>query len=175
LPLRWRAVARTSGGRGGDRLFQLRDRPARNQYTGKLEDITSWWRVSLSYLRYFSLEPGNTEFPTASSPNQWRLQRRVDSTQVNSILTLNPTTVLTLRYGFNRFPNYTYETSQGFDLAASPRASELGHVRLQELCDQGDGEGSVPMRSAECPQYTALLRSECFVREQQLREDYNPG
>jgi hypothetical protein len=89
------------------------------EYTGKLdEDITSWWRVSVSYLRYFSLEPGNTEFPTASSPNQWRLQRRVDTTQLNSILTLNPTTVLTLRYGFNRFPNYTYETSQGLDLSS---------------------------------------------------------
>jgi hypothetical protein len=89
------------------------------QYTGKLdEDITSWWRVSASYLRYFSLEPGNTEFPTVSSPNQWRLQRRVDTTQLNSIMTLNPTTVLTLRYGFNRFPNYSYDVSQGFDLAS---------------------------------------------------------
>ena len=35
------------------------------QYTGKIdEDFASWWRASLSYLRYFSLEPGNTEFPT---------------------------------------------------------------------------------------------------------------
>ncbi len=31
------------------------------QYTGKLdEDFTTWWRASVSYLRYFSLEPGNT-------------------------------------------------------------------------------------------------------------------
>jgi trimeric autotransporter adhesin len=88
------------------------------QYTGKLdEDFTKWWRGSLSYLRYFSLEPGNTEFPTASSPNQWRLQRRVDATQLNNLFTLNPTTVLTVRYGFNRFPNYSYNASQGFDLA----------------------------------------------------------
>ncbi len=96
------------------------------QYTGKLdEDITSWWRVSLSYLRYFSLEPGNTEFPTVSSPNQWRLQRRVDATQANSIMTLNPTTVLTLRYGFNRFPNYSYNVSQGFDLSSLGFSSSL--------------------------------------------------
>ena len=26
--------------------------------------------------------------------------------------------VLTVRYGFNRFPNYTYEASQGFDLSS---------------------------------------------------------
>ncbi len=89
------------------------------QYTGKIdEDFTSWWRSSLSYLRYYSLEPGNTEFPTLSSPNQWRLLRRVDSTQLNNLFTINPTTVLTVRYGFNRFPNYSYDVSQGFDLAS---------------------------------------------------------
>jgi hypothetical protein len=90
------------------------------QYTGKLDqDVTRWWRASISYLRYFSLEPGNTEFPNnISSPNQWRLQRRVDSTQFNSLFTVTPTTVVTVRYGFNRFPNYSYDMSQGYDLNA---------------------------------------------------------
>jgi hypothetical protein len=88
------------------------------QYTGKLdEDLTKWWRASISYLRYFSLEPGNTWYPTAASPDQWRLLRRVDATQINSLFTVTPTTVVTVRYGFNRFPNYTYESSQGYNLA----------------------------------------------------------
>ena len=88
------------------------------QYTAKFdEDFFTWWRASLSYLRYFSLEPGNTEFPTVSSPDQWRLLRRVDTTQLNNIFTINPTTVLTVRYGFNRFPNYSYDVSQGFNLS----------------------------------------------------------
>jgi hypothetical protein len=96
------------------------------QYTGKIdEDFTSWWRSSLSYLRYYSLEPGNTEFPTLSSPNQWRLQRRVDTTQLNNLFTINPTTVLTVRYGFNRFPNYSYDVSQGFNLASLGFPSSL--------------------------------------------------
>jgi trimeric autotransporter adhesin len=88
------------------------------QYTGKLdEDLRTWWRASLSYLRYFSLEPGNTEFPNnISSPNQWRLLRRVDSTQFNNLFTVTPTTVVTVRYGFNRFPNYSYDMSQGYNL-----------------------------------------------------------
>jgi hypothetical protein len=89
------------------------------QYTGKLDEtFTDWWRASLSYLRYFSLEPGNTEFPNVSSPDQWRLLRRVDTTQLNNLITLSPTMVLAVRYGFNRFPNYTYEASQGFNLAS---------------------------------------------------------
>ena len=89
------------------------------QYTGKLdEDFTTWWRASLSYLRYFSLEPGNTEFPNnISTPDQWRLQRRVDTTQLNNLFTINPTTVIAVRYGFNRFPNYSYDMSQGYDLS----------------------------------------------------------
>ncbi len=88
------------------------------QFTAKFdEDFFTWWRASLSYLRYFSLEPGNTEFPTVSSPDQWRLLRRVDTTQLNNTFSLNPTTVLTVRYGFNRFPNYSYNVAQGFNLA----------------------------------------------------------
>ena len=54
-----------------------------------------------------------------SSPDQWRLLRRVDTTQIlNNTFSLNPTTVLTVRYGFNRFPNYSYDVSQGFNLAS---------------------------------------------------------
>ncbi len=79
--------------------------------------VFSWWRASASYLRYYSLEPGDTWFSTVSSPDQWRLERRVDSTQINNLLTPSATTVLNIRYGFNRFPNYGYQRSQGFDVA----------------------------------------------------------
>jgi hypothetical protein len=109
----------TSASYGAPNLTQAALLPCRAaQYTAKLDhQVTNWWRASLSYLRYFSLEPGNTWFNTMSSPDQWRLQRRVDSTQLNNIMTLSPTTVLTVRYGFNRFPNYGYQVSQGYNLA----------------------------------------------------------
>ena len=90
-----------------------------SQKVGKLdEDFFSWWRADVSYARYFSLEPGQFWFKTISSPGQSLLQRRVDATAVNNTFTLSPTTVLTVRYGFNRFPNYSYEGSQGYNLAA---------------------------------------------------------
>jgi hypothetical protein len=89
-----------------------------SQDTAKLDhQVTTWWRASLSYARYFSLEPGNTWFKTISSLDQWRLQRRVDATAFNNVITISPTTVLSVRYGFNRFPNYGYQVSQGFNLA----------------------------------------------------------
>jgi hypothetical protein len=109
----------TSASFGSPNLTQAALLPARaSQKTAKLDhQVTNWWRASLSYLRYFSLEPGNTWFATVSSPDQWRLLRRVDSTQLNNIMTISPTTVLTVRYGFNRFPNYGYQVSQGYNLA----------------------------------------------------------
>jgi len=105
---------------GAPNLTQAAPLPSKaSQKTAKLDhEVTKWWRASLSYLRYYSLEPGNTWFATVSSPDQWRLLRRVDTTQFNNILTISPTTVLSVRYGFNRFPNYGYQVSQGFNLAS---------------------------------------------------------
>ena len=96
------------------------------QYTAKVdEDFFTWWRASLSYLRYYSLEPGNTEFPTVSSPDAWRLLRRVDTTQLNNTFSVNPTTVVTVRYGYNRFPNYSYNASQGYNVGTLGFPSSL--------------------------------------------------
>lgn len=94
--------------------------PARaHQDTAKIdEQFTDWWHANLSYLGYLSLEPGNTWFNTASSPDQWRLLRTVNATQLNNVFTLSPTLVLSVRYGFNRFPNYGYQVSSGYNLAS---------------------------------------------------------
>jgi hypothetical protein len=111
--------------------------PARAaQMTGKLDqDVTRWWRASISYLRYYSLEPGDTYFGNISAPQQWRLERRVDTTQVNSIFTISPTTIAAVRYGFNRFPNRTYDSSQGIDLTkigfSSTYANQIPLSRVQ--------------------------------------------
>jgi len=131
---------------------QLPDRAS--QYTGKLDqDVFKWWRASLSYIRYFSLEPGNTWFPTPASPDQWRLLRRVDATQFNNTFSVNPTTVLTVRYGFNRFPNYTYESSQGFNLAGlgfpssyvnaiKPSLAQFPYVAMSNLYSLGANDNN---------------------------------
>jgi|HigsolmetaAR201D_1030396.scaffolds.fasta_scaffold05981_2 hypothetical protein len=88
-----------------------------DQYTAKLDhQLTSWWRASLSYLRYNSTEPGDDWFKDSiSSPAQWLLDRRVDATQFNNLITPDPTTVVNIRYGFNRFPNLEYQRSLGFN------------------------------------------------------------
>jgi hypothetical protein len=119
------------------------------QYTAKLdEDVARWWRISLSYLRYYSLEPGDTWF-SPSSQSTWRLLRRVDATQLNNIFSINPTTVVTVRYGFNRFPNFDYNSSQGISPASlgfspqystsiSPAVSEFPQINMTSIYSLGD-------------------------------------
>src|SRR5215471_542392 len=81
--------------------------------------ITNWWNANISFLRYHSNEPGENWFPgNPGTPEQWQLDRRVDATQVNNTLTVNPTTVVAVRYGFNRFPNDQYSRSRGFNLTS---------------------------------------------------------
>jgi hypothetical protein len=81
------------------------------------QEITSRWRASVSYLHYGSREPSYAYWGTIASPGQSMLVRHVDATQANTTMTLTPTTVLSLRWGFNRYPNTTYSYSTGFDLA----------------------------------------------------------
>ncbi|MFL6448420.1 MAG: carboxypeptidase regulatory-like domain-containing protein [Bryobacteraceae bacterium] len=97
---------------GSDNLSDRAD-----EYMAKVDhEILPWWKMNASYLHYKSREPGGNTLGTiltASSGTPYLLYRRVDATQVNSIMTLNPTTVLSLRFGFNRFPNVTAPVNSG--------------------------------------------------------------
>jgi trimeric autotransporter adhesin len=86
------------------------------------QEITSWWRASGSFLFYGSREPGyaywNQTSTAIASPNQTVLYRNVDATQANTTLTPNPTWVIALRWGFNRYPNSNVSDSHGLNLAS---------------------------------------------------------
>lgn len=83
------------------------------------QEITPWLRASASYVYQ---KTGETDaaatFPNIASPGQTLLFRRIDATQANATATPNGTTVLTFRWGFNRFYSATFPTaSAGFDIA----------------------------------------------------------
>lgn len=123
-----------------------------DQTTWKLDhEVTRWWRASASYLHYGSREPSNAWFGNAASPGQSVLWRKVDATQVNSTLTPTPTLVVALRYGFNRFPNFSAPYSLGFDLRALGLPSSLvaqtpnaafPSITMSELASYGGGNTS---------------------------------
>ncbi|HVW87056.1 MAG TPA: TonB-dependent receptor, partial [Bryobacteraceae bacterium] len=117
-----------------------------DQVTSKLDQVlTSWWRASASYLHYGSREQSNAWFGygNPATPGQSLLVRHVDATQANTTLTLGPTTVVFLRFGFNRFPNKTYQlASEGIDLTALgfPKSyvSQLPYDAFPSLSMSGD-------------------------------------
>jgi trimeric autotransporter adhesin len=86
------------------------------EVTVKLDQqIRPWWNVSGSYIFYEALQPLGNPLGTLPGSYSYTYHRQVDATQFNSTFILNPTTVLTVRYGNNRFPNLIAEVSQGFD------------------------------------------------------------
>jgi len=105
--------------------------PGTNEYTGtdnvrdhaleatiKLDQqIRPWWNVSGSYIFYQALQPLGNPLKTLPGSYSYTYHRQVDATQINSTWILSPSTVLTARYGINRFPNLISEVSQGFDPA----------------------------------------------------------
>ncbi|MEO8596815.1 MAG: TonB-dependent receptor [Candidatus Solibacter sp.] len=121
-----------------------------DQMTFKADhEVTPWWKASASYLHYGSQEPSNRWFPNQiASPNQGVIYRKVDATQVNSTFTVTPTLVITARYGFNRFPNFTPPISLGFDLttlglpaslAAVTKYTAFPSITMSDLASYGGG------------------------------------
>jgi hypothetical protein len=115
LPLPQRATPTGSNNfTGTDTLTDRAD-----EYTAKVDhQLFNWWNLNASYLHYKSTEPGgNTlgSLAAASSASPYLLFRKVDATQVNSVMTPNPTTVVSIRFGFNRFPNITLPMNAGFN------------------------------------------------------------
>jgi hypothetical protein len=79
------------------------------------QQVRPWWNLSGSYIFYEALQPLGNPLHTLPGSYSYTYHRQVDALQFNSTWILNPTTVVTARYGTNRFPNLIGEVSQGFD------------------------------------------------------------
>ena len=97
---------------GGDTLGDRAD-----EFNGKLtHQFGSRWLADFYYLHYGSKEPGGNALTTqAGSSSSYLLFRKVDAMGIQNTITLTPTTVLTVGFGFNRFPNDTQDISKGFN------------------------------------------------------------
>jgi trimeric autotransporter adhesin len=97
---------------GGDTLGDRAD-----EFIGKLtHSFGERWLADFYYMHYGSKEPGGNALQNfAGSSSSYLLYRKVDAVGIQNTITLNPTTVLTAGFGFNRFPNDTQDISKGFD------------------------------------------------------------
>ncbi len=92
-----------------------------DQDTFKLDQqFFPWLHASASQVYQKTGETDNAvTFPNIASPGQTLLFRRIDATQANATATPNGTTVVSLRWGFNRFYSATFPTaSAGFNIAS---------------------------------------------------------
>ena len=89
-----------------------------DEFIGKLDhQYRTWWHASFSYMHYGSKEPGGN--PLHSTPGysgSYLLFRKVDAVAQHNTLVLSPSSLLTVGFGFNRFPNNTVDLSHGYDL-----------------------------------------------------------
>ena len=83
--------------------------------------FTDWLRASASYIhqKTFEIDYPENIFPNAGSPNQsFCCDRKIDATSANATITPDSNTVVTARWGFNRFYSRTTQESAGFNLAS---------------------------------------------------------
>ena len=99
---------------GGDTLGDRAD-----EFIGKVtHSFGTRWLADFYYMHYGSKEPSGNALGTLASSGATLLFRKVDAVGIQNTVTLNPTTVLTVGFGFNRFPNNSLDISNGYNQAA---------------------------------------------------------
>ncbi|MEJ7711735.1 MAG: hypothetical protein WKF84_18180 [Pyrinomonadaceae bacterium] len=86
-----------------------------DQVTLKMDHaVTENYKLSGMYAHYGSREPVADFYQTIANPGGSLLFRTVHALALNNIFTLSPTTVLSLRYGYNSFTDSPTTSSAGF-------------------------------------------------------------
>jgi hypothetical protein len=91
--------------------FKSRD----DTYSGKLEHtFFPWWTSSISYIHSAIQEPSGNPL-IVQYANSTKLLRYTDATAINNTFVINPSTLLTVAYGQNRYYSASFQYSTGFN------------------------------------------------------------
>jgi hypothetical protein len=109
--------------------FKSRD----DTYSGKLSHtFFPWWMAEASYVHQAIQEPsGNVLIVPFANSN--KLLRYTDVTAINSTFTINPTTLLTVAYGFNRYYSAAFQYTTGFNAATGFGGSGFANSFASQL------------------------------------------
>ncbi|MBO0719659.1 MAG: TonB-dependent receptor [Blastocatellia bacterium] len=90
-----------------------------DQQTLKIDhSFSSKYKIAGTYLRYGSREPVADFYQNIANPGGSLLFRNVNAIALNNIITLNDSTILSVRYGYNTFDDNVDTISAGFDPAS---------------------------------------------------------
>jgi hypothetical protein len=102
-----------SNGGGVNNYFSSDDFKTRSDmYSGKLDHtFAPWWTATVSYVHLATQEPTGSFIHTIVN-SDGILHRFNDATAYNNVFQLNPTTILTAGYGFNRYYSHQVPYSE---------------------------------------------------------------
>jgi trimeric autotransporter adhesin len=132
-------------GAGGTNNYYSSDdfKTRSDMYSGKLDHaFAPWWSATLSYVHLATQEPTGSFIHTIDNADGI-LHRFNDATAWNNVLTVNPTTIVTVGYGFNRYYSHQVPYSESGFAGGFNQASGFG------------GSGFPPA-------YVALVQSKSF-------------
>ena len=111
-------VASSFGSYNSQRADDFKTRS--DMYSGKLDHtFAPWWSSNVSYVHLATQEPsGNFYGNKGNFSSDAKLVRFNDATALYNVLTINPTTIATIGYGFNRYYSVSFPYGLGFNLAS---------------------------------------------------------
>ena len=91
-----------------------------DMYSGKLEHtFAPWWTAGVSFIHLATQEPSGFILGGVTvAENATKLLRNNNATAVNNTFTINPTTLLTVGYGFQRYYSASFQYSNGYNLGS---------------------------------------------------------
>ena len=117
-----------------------------DMYSGKLDHVfTPWWSSNVSYVHLATQEPSGDFYGNKGNfSSDGRLVRFNDATALYNVFTINPTTIATVGYGFNRYYNISFPYGLGFNLASGFGGAGLPASFLANDQSQFAGKYSFP-------------------------------
>jgi hypothetical protein len=91
-----------------------------DMYSGKLDHtFAPWWSSNVSYVHLATQEPSGDIYGNKGNfSSDAKLIRFNDATALYNVFTINPTTIATVGYGFNRYYSVSFPYGLGFNLAS---------------------------------------------------------
>ena len=91
-----------------------------DMYSGKLDHtFFPWWSGNASYVHLATQEPSGDFYGNKGNfSSDAKLVRFNDATSIYNVFTINPTTIATIGYGFNRYYSVSFQYGLGFNLAS---------------------------------------------------------
>jgi hypothetical protein len=121
-----------------------------DMYSGKLDHtFTPWMTSAASYVHLATQEPSGDYYGNKGNfSSDGRLVRFNDATSVYSVFTINPTTVATVGYGFNRYWSDTFPYALSFNLANGFGGTGFPASFVSQIQDHVGGNYVFPQISA---------------------------